>query len=386
MRKRLVLSSLVAVLAIAFMASAAFAGPKVAIVQADKAQWDLVLNSWHSNITDIFYQGPPAWEDNIINRASWSKESEVAIEKLVREAVKLQGGWPVKPGDRVLIKVNHVIATYPMLLLGRGDDAALQAAFTDARVARAAALLAVESGAKEVIIANCPAEGNGMAEMIEYGFDTMVKELNDPKITLMDLGAVPWKWYPAPKALASKKYGMATILGEMDQIINIPCLKTHVLAGITSALKNLGIGMPTTQACGTIKMGLPHKVAAEVITDVNMIIPTAYVIVDALWGLELNGPCDGPGVEMGLIIAGTDPVACDAVSTVLMGFKVTNIGTTVMAEKHGIGTYHDIEVVGEPIAKVQKVFNPPVRKERWPDEMCDVAGWDSIPGRKLTDL
>jgi len=304
----------------------------------------------------------------------------------VREAVKLQGGWPVKRGDRVLLKVNHVIATYPMLLLGRGDDPALQAAFTDARVARAAALIAVESGAKEVIIANCPAGGNGMAEMVEYGFDHMVADLNNPKIKLMDLGAVPWKWYPAPKALASKKYGMAKIIGEMDKIISIPCLKTHVLAGVTSSLKNLGIGFPSTQATGTIKMGLPHKVIVEVITDVNMITGNDYTIVDAIWGLEENGPCDGPGVEMGLIIAGNDPVACDAVCTVLMGFKVTNIGTTVMAEKYGLGTYHDIEVIGVPIAQAQKVFCSPQRKERWPDEMGNILGWDSTPGRKLTDL
>ena len=386
MSKKIFLLSLVTVCAISFMASAALAGPKVAIVQAGDAEMDLVLNSWHSTITDIFYQGPPAWEAGIINTAEWSKESEVAIEKLVREAVKLQGGWPVKPGDRVLMKVNHVIATYPMLLLGRGDDPALQAAFTDARVARAAALIALESGASEVIIANCPAEGNGMASMVEFGFDRMVKELNNPKVKLMDLGAVPWKWYPAPKALASKRYAMANIIGEVDKIISIPCLKTHVLAGVTSSLKNLGIGMPTTQATGTIKMGLPHAKIVEVITDVNMITGNDYTIVDAIWGLEFNGPCDGPGIPMGLIIASADPVASDAVSTVLMGFKVTNIGTTVMAEKMGLGTYHNINVVGVPISQVQKVFNPPQRKERWPAEMGDVKGWDSTPGRKLTDL
>ncbi len=386
MRKKIFILSLFTVCAISFMASAALAGPTVAIVQAGDAEMDLVLNSWHSTITDIFYQEPPAMNAGIRATAEWSKESEVAIEKLVRKAVKLAGDWPVKSGDRVLMKVNHVLSTFPMVMTNRGDDPTLQAAFTDARVARAAALIALESGASEVIIANGPAEGNGMASFLEYGFDRMVKELNNPKVKLMDLGAAPWKWYPAPKALALPKYPLPTILGEMDQIISIPCLKTHTLAGMTSSLKNFGIGMPTTQITGTIKMGLPHAKVVEVITDVNMITGNDYTIVDALWGMEESGPVDGPGVPMGLIIASADPVASDAVSTVLMGFKVTNIGTTVMGEKMGLGTYHNINVVGVPISQVQKVFTPVKRGHRWPAEMGNVLGWDSIPGRTLDDL
>jgi len=386
MKNRALLLGLVALLTIALMGSSALAGPRVAIVKAADAQMDLVCNSWHCTITDNFYQGPPAGNMLVRATAEWSKESEVAIEKLVREAVELQGGWPVKPGDRVMLKVNHVVSAWPMVLNNRGDDATLQAAFTDARVARAAALLALESGAAEVIIANCPATGNGWTCFMQYGFDHMVEDLNNPKVRLVDLGDEPWKWYPAPKALALKNYAIAEIVGEMDQIISLPCLKTHTLCGVTSSLKNIGIGFPTTRIAGSIKMGLPHKVVTEVITDVNMITGNDYTIVDALWGMEESGPDNGPGVPMGLIIAGNDPVACDAVSTVVMGFKVTNIGTTVMAEKYGLGTYKNIEVVGRPISEVQVVFTPVKRGHRWPAEMGDVAGWDSTPGRTLNDL
>jgi uncharacterized protein (DUF362 family) len=310
----------------------------------------------------------------------------VAIEKLVRQAVKLAGGWPVKRGDRVLLKVNHVTTTWAQFVMNRGSDEELQAAFTDARVARAVALIALESGAAEVIIANGPATADGYNAFMQYGFDHMVDDLNNPKVRLMDLGDQPWKWYPAPKKLALDKYAMATIIGEMDQVISIPCLKTHTLCGVTSSLKNLGIGMPSVKVYGSIKMGLPHKKVCEVITDVNMITGNDYTIVDALWGLEEDGPVDGPGVEMGLIIAGADPVACDAVSTVVMGFKVTNIGTTRMADKYGLGTYKNIQVVGRPINQVQVAFTPPKRGSRWPDEHGQILGWDSRPDRTLDDL
>jgi uncharacterized protein (DUF362 family) len=262
MNRKAILFGLVVLLSIGMMGSTALAGPRVSIVKAAEAQMDLVLNSWHCTITDNFYQGPPPGGGDMLVRATaeWSKESEIAIEKLVREAVRLQGGWPVKPGDRVMLKVNHVVSAWPMVLNNRGDDATLQAAFTDPRVARAAALIALESGAKEVIIANCPATGNGWTCFMQYGFDHMVEDLNNPKVKLMDLGDEPWKWYRAPKALALKNYAMAEIIGEMDQLISIPCLKTHTLCGMTSSLKNIGIGMPTTRIAGSIKMGLPHKV------------------------------------------------------------------------------------------------------------------------------
>jgi uncharacterized protein (DUF362 family) len=386
MRKEIILSSLVAMLVVALMASVAVAGPRVAIVKADDSKMDLVLNSYHNTLPDIYYQEPPAGNAGIRPSSEWSKESELAIEKMVREAVKLAGGWPVKRGDKVLMKVNSVGNTYTLIAHGFGDDASIQGAYTDARVARAAALLALESGAREVIIGEGPGIGGGMANLRELGFDRMVEELNNPKVRIVDLGDPPWKWYRAPKALALDKYAMHEVVGEADKIINIPCLKTHILCGVTSALKNTGIGLPTDEIYGTIKMGLPHAKVVEVITDVNMIAPSDYVIVDALWGLEEDGPIIGPGVPMGLIIAGSDPVACDAVSTVVMGFKVTNIGTTVMAEQHGLGTYRNINVVGRPISEVQKAFTPPHRRSRWPAEHGNILGWDSQAGRTLDDL
>jgi hypothetical protein len=50
MQKKALLLGLVALLTIGLMGSSALAGPRVAIVKAAPAQWDLVLNSWHNNL------------------------------------------------------------------------------------------------------------------------------------------------------------------------------------------------------------------------------------------------------------------------------------------------------------------------------------------------
>lgn len=384
MRKRIILTSLLAVLAVGVMASVALAGPRVAIVKASDAEWDLVVNSWKFQWR-LFQDPPGANVPGNIAVAEWSKESEVALEKMTRKAVSLAGGWPVKRGDRVLIKVNTVGHCWLQAASGFGSDGDMQGDLTDARVARAAALMALESGAKEVIICNSPAVDDGWSALRQYGFIRMVEELNNPKVRLVDLGREPWKWYPAPQGLALDKYAMPKIIGEADKIINIGPMKTHRFCAVTSLLKNTGVGFPTPQVYGAPKHGLPHKKIAEVIVDVNMIAPSDYGIVEGIWGGEGFMPVEGPGVPMGIIMAGKDCVACDAVATVVMGFKVENIGTTVLAQEMGLGTYHGIQVVGVPIAQVQKAFCAPVRAKRMPAAFGNVGGWDSMVGRTLPD-
>ena len=384
MTKKAAYSILIGLLGVVLCFSAALAGPRVAIVKADEAQWDLVVNSWKFQWR-LFQDPPGANEPGNIAIAEWSKESEVAIDKMTRKAVEMAGGWPVKSGDSVLIKVNTVGHCWLQAASGFGSDGDMQGDLTDARVARSAVLMALESGAREVIVCNSPAVDDGWSALRQYGFLRMVEELNNSKVRCMDLGREPWKWYRAPKALALDKYAMPRIIGEVDKIINVGVMKTHRFCAVTSCLKNTGVGFPTPQVYGSPKHGLPHKTIAECIVDVNMIAPSDYGIIDGLWGGEGFMPVEGPGVPMGVIVAGDDCVALDAVATVLMGFKVENIGTTVLARQMGVGTYHGIEVVGASIAECQKAFMAPDRNKRMPSEFGNVGGWDSLIGRTLPD-
>jgi len=60
-----------------------------------------------------------------------------------------------------------------------------------------------------------------------------------------------------------------------------------------------------------------------------------------------TGPTNGEPVEMGLIIAGADPGVVDTVATRVMGVHPLYFGHIRMANEYGIGTYEDIEVVGD---------------------------------------
>jgi uncharacterized protein (DUF362 family) len=66
----------------------------------------------------------------------------------------------------------------------------------------------------------------------------------------------------------------------------------------------------------------------------------------------------GNPVEMNLVMAGTDPVAVDAVGAAVKGIPPSDVKHLVFAEKKGLGTCNldEITVLGEPIESVRQKF------------------------------
>jgi uncharacterized protein (DUF362 family) len=345
-----------------------WAGPKVAIVKTKNPE--VALYGWKVDVLDFTKQ----WE------AYWTKAHEEEVEAMVREAVKLAGGWPVKSGDKVVIKTNLVQDMWYVVSIGKTPNAEyankfIQSMLVNGSVVRAVALLAKESAGPtgKVTIVCGPNASNGYAAFDAYGYTKMAKEIG---VELYDVSDGPWKVYRAPKGLALKTYTLPTKVVEADVQICMGPMKTHELGGVTLTLKNWGIGIPPGKVYGAIKLGLPHHKIAYTVTDVHMISKVDYAIVDGLWGMELHGPTAGEPVEMGLIIAGADPVAVDSVGTMCMGFVPWHYGIIRTCKEYGVGTYDDIEVVGEKIDDVMKMFKPCQKQFRAPSAWNLNKGWD----------
>jgi hypothetical protein len=85
-------------------------------------------------------------------------------------------------------------------------------------------------------------------------------------------------------------------------------------------------------------------------------------LVDGLIAMEGQGPHAGTPVEMNLLIAGTQTVAVDAVTSYVMGFETVEVPAVRIAATEGLGVREidQIEVVGAPIAEVRKFFKRPM--------------------------
>jgi uncharacterized protein (DUF362 family) len=83
-------------------------------------------------------------------------------------------------------------------------------------------------------------------------------------------------------------------------------------------------------------------------------------VVDGWVGMHREGPRHGTPVRLGVVVAGTDAVAVDAVAAAVMGFDPRTIGYLQYAQEAGLGVADlaRINVVGDPIAEVRRRFVP----------------------------
>jgi uncharacterized protein (DUF362 family) len=156
-------------------------------------------------------------------------------------------------------------------------------------------------------------------------------------------------------------------LTEIDLLCSVPIMKTHGLAQVTLGMKNLVGVFPGTEYCSV--RACMHDLAAKVepsgvaasVVDMVRANKLGLVVVDASTAMEGQGPSQGTPVKMGLIIAGTNPLATDMVSASLMGFEPEEVPTFLWANKAGMKPVRldEIEVHGEKLDKVRRKFARP---------------------------
>lgn len=83
-------------------------------------------------------------------------------------------------------------------------------------------------------------------------------------------------------------------------------------------------------------------------------------VVDGWVGMHREGPRHGTPIPLGVVVAGTDAVAVDAVAAAVMGFDPSRIGYLHHAHEAGLGVADlgRINVLGDPIAAVRRRFVP----------------------------
>ncbi len=168
------------------------------------------------------------------------------------------------------------------------------------------------------------------------------------------------------KAKILKNFYLPKIIKEVDLIINVPKLKTHTLTKITGAIKNLYGCIP-----GGMKQVL-HKKArggekfSYLLVDVyqNLEHKLKLNIMDAVIGMEGEGPSAGKPKKVGLILASRNAIALDIVAAKLMGFKASEIWAIKEAVDRKLYPNFKVKIVGD-FKKIQNLkFKKPIPERR----------------------
>lgn len=156
---------------------------------------------------------------------------------------------------------------------------------------------------------------------------------------------------------------------EADYVINLPVFKTHLGMMVTGALKNT-----FGYVAGACKAHLhvearTTEAFANLICDVHQARPPDLHIMDAITAIEGNGPCHGGRLrKVGKLLAGSDPLAVDAVMARMMGVDPARLPVQEQARARGLGTLEEaeIEIRGElvpiPDFRMPVTFSPPDRE------------------------
>jgi uncharacterized protein (DUF362 family) len=171
-------------------------------------------------------------------------------------------------------------------------------------------------GASQVTIAEGPGHRRDTLDLAEAagyfriipGFEDSFVDLNLDEVTLVDL--------PRRFSKLNRVYLPNTVLGAA-LLVSMPKMKTHHWVGATLSMKNL-FGVVPGGVYGWPKNVLHWAGIPESIADLHSVLPRAFTLVDGIVGMEGNGPIQGVPKPMGVLVAGTDPVAVDATCCRLM--------------------------------------------------------------------
>jgi uncharacterized protein (DUF362 family)/ferredoxin len=262
------------------------------------------------------------------------------VEAAVRRALDLLGGMQsiVQPGQRVLLKPNLVRPAAPE-----------RAVCTHPTVVAAVAKLVIEAGGRPLIAESPGGPYSATMLRVSYRKNQMTWAAEVSSAELNEDVSTAQVAHPEAKVL--HRLDLIQPALDADVIINLPKLKTHNLTLLTLGVKNLFGLVP-----GSLKIGYHAKMQgkslfSQGLVDIATYIKPGLTIMDAVVGMEGEGPSGGEPRTIGAVLASRDVYALDVVASALVGFDPLSVLTNRAAAERGLttGLLADQEVVGDAL-------------------------------------
>ncbi|MBH1940794.1 DUF362 domain-containing protein [Mobilitalea sibirica] len=275
------------------------------------------------------------------------------VRESVRKALEPLGGIEcfVKPGDRVLLKVN--------LLMRRKPE---KVTTTHPSLAQVLAELVKEAGGVPIIGDSPGGYHFYNAKTLKNVYDTcgMTQaaqasgaELNY-NTDMIDVA------YHDGKMMKTIKTIKPVI--EADKIINIPKIKTHMMTVYSGAVKNLFGIIPGSYKSEYHLRFEDKKDFADLLIDICSFAKPVLTVMDAVIGMEGYGPTNGHPKKVGLVIAGTSPYEIDFYASQIIGLKPKDVQTIIKSKERGF-LNEAIELKGASLPEIMvKDFKKPTRQ------------------------
>ena len=217
---------------------------------------------------------------------------------------------------KILLKPNLISAGAPEL------------ACSNPHFVRAIAACFLSRGAK-VFIGDSPAFGTASHVLKRQGFSTALSGLA--------VEHIPFKTRVVKKLSCGINVGVAAESLDCDYFVNIPRIKAHDQMGVTMAVKNIfGIVLGARKAWLHMKHGESCQFFAEMILDLQQLLPSTLVFADGIEIMNKRGPMKGSSLQLGCLAASTSCVALDRAMLEVLEIDKKSIPLAMAAERQQV--------------------------------------------------
>ncbi|HUX05980.1 MAG TPA: DUF362 domain-containing protein [Acidobacteriota bacterium] len=228
-----------------------------------------------------------------------------SIVKSLNRGLEHIGGLEsfIKPGERVLLKPNLLRAAPPE-----------SAVTTHPAVVEAAIRLVREAGA-EPFVGDSPGFGSANKVARAAGIEEVCLRLGVPLINFeqkITIDGIEGGFF--------RRFEVAKDAIEADRIINLAKAKTHQQMTLTLGVKNLfgclpGLDKPRWH----LQAGTDESYFGRMLAELAIIVAADLTILDAVVGMDGNGPGGGRVREFGFLALSGNPFALDVAVAGLFG-------------------------------------------------------------------
>ncbi len=271
--------------------------------------------------------------------------SQKEVDKAVKESIDLIG-FEFKKNSRVMIKPNIVTANVKNK----------KATYTQPQIIDAICKILKKNKCKIFIGESSFMDTDEFFK--KSGIEKVAKKYG-AKVVIFEQDKLSKIKNPKNKVL--KEFPVSKTFKEMDLIINVPKLKTHILTKYTGAIKNLYGVIP-----GGLKQKLHNDAKGEkkfsnLLVDIYQNIKPELNIMEGVVGMQGHGPTSGSPVNSKIILASKDAVALDIAGSGIIGCSPKKIFAINFAIKRGLYPDYKFELVG--LKKLPKIHfkKPPCK-------------------------
>ncbi len=272
---------------------------------------------------------------------------EDKIKKTILKGFEFIGRPDVKD-KRILLKPNLLMPAEPHY-----------AVTTHPAIVEAVGEILLEFGAKEVLIGDSP--GNALSNIDNLYRRTGMLSLAEKKgFKLVNFSREGIIEVENPNGVVPT-IPLSKVVRSVEYIVNLPKLKTHNFTLITCAIKNIFGTIPGFNKSKFHSIAPGPKEFSRLLVEIFNAVRPSLNIVDAIEGMEGDGPSGGTPRKFNRILMSYDGVAIDAVGGWMLGYKPDEIYTTKIAGDMGLGvpSLDDIEIFG---SKLEELFGADIKK------------------------